>query len=39
MKTVAEVDALAAAAHAGQVDKIALPYSDHPGYEEALNGG
>ncbi|NED31078.1 HD domain-containing protein [Streptomyces sp. SID8499] len=29
MKTVAEVDALAAEAHAGQVDKIGVPYIEH----------
>ncbi len=29
MKTVAEVDALAAAAHVGQVDKVGVPYIEH----------
>ncbi|MFB7461278.1 HD domain-containing protein [Streptomyces sp. NPDC056188] len=29
MKTVSEVDAFAAAAHAGQVDKIGVPYIEH----------
>lgn len=29
MKTVREVDRLAAAAHAGQVDKIGVPYIEH----------
>lgn len=29
MKTVAEVDALAGGAHAGQVDKIGVPYIEH----------
>jgi (p)ppGpp synthase/HD superfamily hydrolase len=29
MKTVAEVDAFVAAAHAGQVDKIGVPYVNH----------
>lgn len=30
MITVVEVDALSAAAHAGQVDKIGVPYIEHP---------
>ncbi|WP_166027035.1 HD domain-containing protein [Streptomyces chilikensis] len=29
MKTVSEVDALASAAHAGQTDKIGVPYVEH----------
>ncbi|MYR36348.1 HD domain-containing protein [Streptomyces sp. SID4944] len=29
MKSVAEVDALASAAHAGQVDKVGVPYIEH----------
>ncbi|GAA1366766.1 HD domain-containing protein [Streptomyces beijiangensis] len=29
MKTVVEVDALVGAAHAGQLDKIGVPYADH----------
>lgn len=29
MKTVSEVDAIAAEAHAGQVDKIGVPYIEH----------